>query len=295
MTWGAGWRVAVGIAVLGLAAQGCGVLPDRDRRPEPTPTPTATGQATAAPTGTGGPQPTDDGFAWVPFGPADQNSPDGRFWYRSLEEANCERTRIAGEGLGGGDPLVLALAAVCEAAINNDQSQWALAQQYSQQQRRVQNPTCLENAGEALLARALAWHASHPGQKPVVSLPAAGGPVACKFEITEVVAVNESGQPIGPAQGPITGNTLVRITGDGLSEAKAVFFGAHEGKIKQPYISNNQTVYAYTPEGDYAGAVDVKVRNRAGDAVLRGAFTYYRFAPGPSTSGSPRNPRPRTS
>ena len=296
MTRRTGWCVAVGAVVLALTAAGCGAGEDSPQLSAVTPSPSVVvtgspGGATSAPPGGGLGAEGDDGFAWIPFGPADASSPDGSGWYALLEERNCQGVYAAGSSLGGqdGDPLVLALAAVCQAAVENQQSQWAVARQQSTRPR-VRPTTCLEQAGEALLARALAWHASHPGEQPLLEFPRAGEPTACEFEITK-------GSGLGPGselpQGPVTGGTEIAITGKGINGVTAVFIGGKPAasfrKIDSAFVNGVQLfgVFAVIPPGAKVGPVDVAVRNRAGEAVAPLAFMYLAVTATPSAGPTP--------
>ncbi len=301
MTRRTGWCVAIGAVVLALTAAGCGKggedPPQDSIATPPSVAATATtgappGGATGAPPGGQGGGASDDGFSWVPFGPADANNPDGTGWFAALEERNCYSLRTAGQGLGreGGDPLVLALAAVCAAVIDGDQSQWAVAQQENARPRK-RKVTCFERAGEAMLARALAWHAANPGRTPELTFPRAGEPVACAFEITKV---SREGGGSDLPQGPVTGKTEIAITGSGLSEVQAVFIGGQPAQsfTQMPVRVVNgvlvEGVSAITPAAQKPGAVDVVVRNRAGEARAPLAFMYL-AATATATQG-PRTP-----
>src|SRR5690349_21524124 len=113
-----GYRAAAAAVMLLLGLQACTgeTLPD-SALAQPSPEVTVT----AVPTVSAPPLLTDEGFAWVPFGPAE--STGAQAWYASLEQGNC-----AGVKNDANDTLVQALAAVCQAAISKQRSDWDVAQ-----------------------------------------------------------------------------------------------------------------------------------------------------------------------
>ena len=282
-----GLPAAAGTAVLVLALQGCLGAPKSDASVENAAQPSPSGSAAG------------ESFAWVPFGPAEANAQSS--WYRSLEEGKC-----SGVTNQENDMLVQAVAAVCRAAIEKQQGDWAMAQQLSdqmtapptgqqqqqQQQRGTSAPDCLDQAALALLTRALAWHASHPNTDPTVTLPQAGQPVACEFKVNKVA----------PNQGPVSGGTQVEITGVGLNEVSGVSFGDKAVNVESTRTEDQggvtvDIIKVTTPAGANPGPVDVTVKNRAGNAVAPKAFTYTAggstASASPTTTGRPtRSPSP---
>jgi hypothetical protein len=78
---------------------------------------------------------------------------------------------------------------------------------------------------------------------------------------------------IDPAGGPLTGGTLVTVTGEGFAAGAKVFFGAREGGAVEVVSATQLKVSS--PAGESAATVDVRVVNAdRGEATLPGAFRY---------------------
>jgi hypothetical protein len=121
---------------------------------------------------------SDEELAWVPFGPGDPTIPNPD-WpaYGYFAQGKCSELRsyLADQGLldpGDEDSsLWQAIAAVCAAAVDGDQDQWAVAATAfaAAGAAHLDNP-CLDAVVRAMLQRALDWHEGHPGQRPEVRL-----------------------------------------------------------------------------------------------------------------------------
>lgn len=115
-----------------------------------------------------------DGLAWVPFGPGDPTSPTPDWpFYRALAKPDCPglRQMMASSNAGNlnDDPLAKAAVAVCAAAVEGKQDQWARAQAaLAEGGFSSQLFDCIADAVRGLVVRALAWHDSHPGARPAV-------------------------------------------------------------------------------------------------------------------------------
>ncbi len=87
---------------------------------------------------------------------------------------------------------------------------------------------------------------------------------------------NNTTQPViysvTPGRGPLAGGTEVMIYGDRFAADAAVYFGA-QAAARVDRISASQLAVT-TPAAAQAGAVDVRVVQTGGEAVLAGAFTY---------------------
>ena len=77
---------------------------------------------------------------------------------------------------------------------------------------------------------------------------------------------------LSPSAGPIAGGTTVTITGTGLANATAVYFGVHRGDDRQRHRHPDRG----DQSGDDAGTVDVTVVTAGGTSAILAAdqFTY---------------------
>lgn len=91
---------------------------------------------------------------------------------------------------------------------------------------------------------------------------------------------------VDPREGPLTGGTVVTVSGVGLDGDLAVWFD------NQPiaYQSLDElSLTLTTPPRSAQGAVDIKVVNEVGESVLAGAYTYSDGSPtdtGPTDTGT---------
>lgn len=239
---------------------------------------TSPGGNGADPGGTG-PGTTDDGFAWVPFGPADPSDPPPEQLYGYLERRDCD-----GLATSSDTPPWPALAAVCRAVVEGDTSQWSVAEAAV-----ADGPGggggCLLDQAWALLTRALEWHERNPGRTPEIGYPTAGGATACPFRITEVQVVDEEGNALGtPLEGPVTGGTLLLIDGEGIDDLESVRIGWGQAVVAEgvfraeppddPRGGGLDDVVVRTPPAPRPGPVEISLRNRAGEVVAPVQFTY---------------------
>jgi hypothetical protein len=259
----------------------CGGSPSADGTPTAGP-PTATGTP-LPPTVPPPPEPVpaDDGFAWVPWGPASPFDPPPVQWYGALERRDCANLRAAVSDVPGRD-LWRALAAVCDATIGGDETQWTVAQEVARTVPAANEPGCLERAARALLTRALEWHERHPDRQPKVRFAAPGSKVACAFAIDVVRRVDEDGQPLaGPLEGPLGGGTLLQIVGRGIDEPTEIRVGDRSASVDKT-VFVEQGLVIRTPAVDKPGTVRIRVRNRAGAVVAPVTFRYVEPSAGPS-------------
>ncbi|MBI1922740.1 IPT/TIG domain-containing protein [Candidatus Poribacteria bacterium] len=113
--------------------------------------------------------------------------------------------------------------------------------------------------------------------------------------IADVVVINPDGQSVtrtggftyillppaitklNPTNGPVTGGTLITITGDNFQKGVTVRVGAKDA-VDVTFVSAAELT-AKTPAGD-AGATDVVVTNPDGQSItFKGGFTYIQFPP----------------
>ena len=102
------------------------------------------------------------------------------------------------------------------------------------------------------------------GTVDVTVVTAVGTSVAAAADQFTYAAVPTVGG-ISPSAGPITGGTMVTITGTGLANATAVYFGATLATIVPGSNTGSQLVVA-SPAG-VAGMVDVTVTTTGGTST----------------------------
>jgi hypothetical protein len=223
-----------------------------------------------------GSTPSDGDLAWAPWGPADPGDPPPNQWYGNLERHDCNGLQSA-VGDEPGRELWRALAAVCAAAVDGDQSQWAVAAATAKTLAAnggVSSGSCLERAARALLERALAWHERNPGRQPAVRFAAADSKTACAFRIDAVRVVDENGQPTGgPLEGPVTGSTLLALGGEGIDHPTQVRIGRQQAEIVTTVFVEGSVVVR-TPQVDHLLTAEIRLRNRAGEVVAPVTFRY---------------------
>lgn len=120
-------------------------------------------------------------LAWVPFGPADPTNPTPS-WpvYRHLAQGDCSalESYLAGEGSSVGQ-FGTALVAVCRAAVDGEQDQWAVARSLKDADPSTLGNECLAGVMKSLLDRAVEWHERNPGRRPDVALSHVAGTTSC--------------------------------------------------------------------------------------------------------------------
>jgi hypothetical protein len=233
----------------------------------------------------------DSGFSWVPFGPIDPRSPSDFKWYEQLEDRNCGGLSDAAEFQTG---LWAALAAVCRASIQGDESAWTVAQEQAAAQSADQdapaNLACLQRAAERLLADAIEWHEANPGEVPRVrDLPLKDAPVvggyACEWGVEKMEVANPDGTPSSEISGPVGGETLLALWGPGLADRRNVVTigGVVAEKLicNPPWMTDPKDPYVYVivPPSDEPGAATVVVSNELGSRTAPESFRYLDDAP----------------
>jgi hypothetical protein len=122
-------------------------------------------------------------LAWVPFGPSDPTIPTPS-WpvYRALADGKCGALE---DKLGTSDASNLgdlgrAMLAVCRAAVEGRQDQWAVAEA-ARPNADLSSlaDECLAPIVKDLLDRALDWHRRHPGASPRVRFQRLAGETDC--------------------------------------------------------------------------------------------------------------------
>jgi hypothetical protein len=207
----------------------------------------------------------DDGFAWLPFGPADARSTDqATRWYADLERGRCPA------GTVDGPQVWRALVAVCAAALSGDQARWSEAGDPD-----VENSgSCLEKAAALLVRRALAWHQRHPNDRPRVRMGVRDGSTACAFGVSQVQLGSPTSclDPVnGPVRGPTTGRTTLILTLDRLVGQPTVLIA---GRAADVVCSDGNRIAVLTPPADNAGVAQIRLRTYAGDVSAQATFEY---------------------
>jgi hypothetical protein len=119
----------------------------------------------------------------VPFGPSDPTIPTPS-WpaYRAFADGACSTLHDYldspdGESVG---EFGRAMAAVCDAAVEGRQDQWAVAAEAAgKADPSTLADDCLAGVVKDLLDRALAWHQRHPGLNPPVRFQRLAGETDC--------------------------------------------------------------------------------------------------------------------
>jgi hypothetical protein len=212
----------------------------------------------------------DDGFAWLPLGPADARSADqATRWYADLERGRCPT------GTLDGPQVWRALVAVCAAALSGDQARWVEAGDAG-----VENSgSCLEKAAASLVRRALAWHQRHPNDRPRVRMAVRDGSTACAFGVSRVQLGSRTNclDPVnGPVRGPTTGWTTLILTLDRLVGQPTVLIA---GRAADVICSEGNRIAVLTPPADNAGVAPIRLRTYAGDVSAQATFEYLDAAP----------------
>jgi hypothetical protein len=118
-----------------------------------------------------------------------------------------------------------------------------------------------------------------------VWFPAVGSKTACDFRIDEVHLLKEDGQPVGGAlEGPVTGGTLLAISGQGLDDDPTeVRIAGQPAEFAPDVPVDGGTIAVRTPQVDLPLTAEIRLRNRAGEVV---APVTFRYLPTTSPSGA---------
>jgi hypothetical protein len=273
-------RVVATAAVVALLATGCGGAGGGSSASGPG----GSGQLASGTADPAGASSSGDdassGFGWVPFGPTDPGDPPPNRWYGPLAEHSCSHLDQALSNEPGGH-LWAALAALCAAAVDGDQSKWAVvateahaAASETPDGSADASTRCLNTAAQALLTRALAWHEDHPDAQPQVTMARAGQPTACPFRITSITLVDDNNNPLtGALEGPVTGGTRLAIHGYGLGNAPTVLVAGHPATIVGSEGSGG-AVFVATPAVSHPLVGRIRVGNEAGQLLAKVTFQY---------------------
>ncbi|WP_158847751.1 hypothetical protein [Saccharothrix deserti] len=166
----AGCALAVGLLV--ACDEGVEPAPFGQAGDAPAPRPDRDG--TGGKDGTGG----TDGFAWVPFGAGDPQDPTPDWpFYNALASHDCAALR---DNQISDDPLSAAAVAVCAAAVDGEEGQWERARAaLASGGSSGFSIQCIEDSVRDLVRRAIAWHDSHPGVRPVLQYRSVSGTTEC--------------------------------------------------------------------------------------------------------------------
>jgi hypothetical protein len=187
-----GWQSVLAASMLAVVlVAGCGGSEGNDSSSQDDggATGTDTGQAnTASPDDSDGNDGggSDEGIAWVPFGPDDPEDPTPTWpLYRSFADGNCSALQdVVDEVESNGEPNpgLEGMVAVCRAAVDGSEGQWAVAEERLATDPMPMGDQCLGRLVTAVMQRAIAWHKQHPGQKPTVHFQRVEGKTECGKE-----------------------------------------------------------------------------------------------------------------
>lgn len=210
-------------------------------------------------------KPADEGFSWLPWGPADPGDPPPYQWYGMLQKGQCR-------GSSGKPALWEALEAVCTAAIDGDVTRWAAA-------GRIDIPApngCLERAAHTVLRDALAWHARNPAVRPKVRMASAGDLTACRFQLLSAELAqtfNCDGKPKPPLRGPVGGGTSIVLCVSNIDTRNVVvWLGGVAANVERAHPG---WLSITTPAAAGPGAVPIEVVTTSGRAVAGERFEYH--------------------
>jgi hypothetical protein len=209
-------------------------------------------------------KPADEGFSWLPWGPADPGDPPPYQWFGTLQTGQCK-------GSSGKPALWEALEAVCAAAIDGDVTRWATAGRLV-----VPAPNgCLERAAHTVLRDALAWHARNPAVRPKVRMAGTDGPTACRFQLLSAELAQTSncdGKPKAPLRGPLGGGTSIVLCVSNVDSRNVVVrFGGVAAGVERAHPG---WLSVTTPAAAGPGNVPIEVVTTSGSAVARERFEY---------------------
>ncbi len=123
-----------------------------------------------------------ESLAWVPFGPTDPTVPTPTWpLYRALAAGKCSELRAALGDNDAGD-FGRAMAALCAAAVERDQSQWTVLEALSDADPSLLANTCVSPLVSDLIKRALEWRERHPGLSPRIAFRTVPGTTKCGHE-----------------------------------------------------------------------------------------------------------------
>ncbi|GAA3883157.1 hypothetical protein GCM10022243_54750 [Saccharothrix violaceirubra] len=256
-------------------------------RPTPPPRalqPTTTTEPPAAPRRQA--PPPDEGFPWLPPGPADPGDPAPYRWYAAYAQGKCDAEPPKG-------PLWEAVDALCDAAVDGETNEWAHAKSAAASAPAPSN--CLETAATALLRRALAWHEKHPGDtKPVIRLSALDDTPACALAVLDLTTAPDNltcAEALAPQAaaipaGPVTGGTRLLLTTTGTDRnSTKVTVGGLQAKID---CLSPTRVIIRTPPSPRSGRVTITVTTSTATANAPAQFEYLRSRSDTTTTPMPR-------
>jgi hypothetical protein len=208
--------------------------------------------------------PVEDGFAWLPWGPADPADPPPIQWYGRFQTGECPDD-------GSADvPLWAAVGALCAVVVDGDVGRWADV-------RVVAGPgtmPCLENAARALLERAVAWRERNPGRRPVVAFAQPGRATACPPVVTGVSGPDpDDGCDVrGPLRGPVAGDTGLTFCGSGFDTTDVTVLVG--GRAATPDFATSTLIGVRTPPADGPGVARLEVVSGGQRVAVPEVFEY---------------------
>lgn len=135
----------------------------------------------------GGGSGSSDGFEWPVFGPGDPTTPQPDWTvYSALAHGDCAGVRNASGQIDGdnlGRDFFTAVVSVCEATVEHRADQWAIAElAFARAGDPPVSQTCVTPLLVDTVRRALAWHAEHPDDNPVIRFRVAADETPCGDE-----------------------------------------------------------------------------------------------------------------
>lgn len=201
--------VVAAILVVGLVS-GCAGADEPgsssdDESPAPTETDAADDTDSSTDTDDGDPEngdDTDEGLAWVPFGPSDPTIPTPS-WpvYNAFAQGRCEELQdyLETEDIGDFGRAMVALRA---AAFDGREDQWEVAEALSGADSASLANDCLADVVKDLIDRALAWHDEHPGRTPAVKFQRVQGKTECGEQAEDEEFPPETEEPSPETEKP---------------------------------------------------------------------------------------------
>jgi hypothetical protein len=159
----------------------------------------------------------DEELAWVPFGPSDPTFPTPAWpLYRELADGNCSTLQANLTNGNGTGEFGTAMLALCLAAVEGHQDQWAVAKAAAGADASKLGNDCVAAVVKDLLDRALAWHDRHPGATPTVRFHRLSGQTECGRQDSqtteETTPGSESTADTGSSSSDTTADTTTGST-----------------------------------------------------------------------------------
>ncbi len=175
---GIGHRAMRVVGILGLlAVSACGggtqTSSGGSTASDTTGTSASAAKTSSSSSPTSGSTDSNDGLAWVPFGPNDPDFPTpGWDVYYYFTAHDCDKLQNDVQQKTGN--LYKSAVAICYAAVKGQQSQWDVANNAFNARTAddaIGPAQCVDDTIATVVAALLAWHEQHPGRQPVLTFP----------------------------------------------------------------------------------------------------------------------------